>query len=66
MPRIDPTQYVRIGTAAKLAGVCREWLRRHVQTGKLPGVEIDGVWFALRSAAAAFQRDPSGRGRPRK
>jgi hypothetical protein len=37
---------------------------QQVQGGKIPGIEIDGQWFVLRSAAAAFERHPSA-GRPR-
>ena len=64
-PKIDPSLYVTIGTAANLAGVSRLWMRRQVQKGAIAGVEIDGQWFALRSSAASFVRDPAGRGRPR-
>jgi hypothetical protein len=64
-PKLDPSLYVRIGTAAKLAGVSRLWMRKQVESGAIAGVEIDGQWFALRSSAAAFKRDPVGRGRPR-
>jgi hypothetical protein len=56
--KIDPTLYVRVGTAADLANVSRQWMLQHVQTGKIPGIEIDGQWFALRSAALAFERHP--------
>jgi hypothetical protein len=61
--KIDPTLYVRVGTAADLANVSRQWMLQHVQTGKIPGIEIDGQWFALRSAALAFERHPNA-GRP--
>jgi hypothetical protein len=64
-PKIDPSLYVRIGTAAKLAGVSRLWMLTQIKKGAVAGVEIDGQWFALRSSAAAFKRDPIGRGRPR-
>jgi hypothetical protein len=56
--KIDPTLYVRVGTAADLANVSLQWMLQHVQTGKIPGIEIDGQWFALRSAALAFERHP--------
>lgn len=62
-PKIDPSLYVRVGTAADLANVSRYWMLQHVQTGKVPGIEIDGQWFVLRSAALAFERQP-GVGRP--
>jgi hypothetical protein len=64
-PKIDPSLYCTIGTAAQLAGVSRLWMRTQVQKGAVAGIEIDGQWFALRSSAAAFTRDPVGRGRPR-
>ena len=59
----DPTLHVRVGTAADLANVSRQWMLQHDQTGKIPGIEIDGQWFALRSAALAFERHPHA-GRP--
>ena len=61
-PKIDPSLYVRVGTAADLANVSRFWMLQHVKAGKVPGIEIDGQWFVLRSAAVAFERHPySGR-----
>lgn len=65
MPKIDPTLYVTIGHAAKLAGVTRFWLREQVKAGRVQGVCIDGVYFALRSSVQAFAKSPSGIGRPR-
>jgi hypothetical protein len=62
-PKIDPALYIRVGTAADLANVSRQWMLQHVQTGKIAGIEIDGQWFALRSAALAFERHPHA-GRP--
>ena len=62
-PKIDPSLYIRVGTAADLANVSRQWMLQHVQTGKIAGIEIDGQWFALRSAALAFERHPHA-GRP--
>jgi hypothetical protein len=62
-PKIDPALYVRVGTAADLANVSRFWMLQHVKSGRMPGLEIDGQWFVLRSAAVAFERTP-GVGRP--
>lgn len=62
-PKIDPSLYVRVGTAADLANVSRFWMLQHVKAGKVPGIEIDGQWFVLRSAAVAFERHPYA-GRP--
>lgn len=64
MPTIDPTKYVSIQTGARLAGVARITLRQAIKSGRVPGVEIDGYYFALRSACDQFERDPVGRGRP--
>jgi hypothetical protein len=61
--KIDPSLYVRVGTAADLANVSRFWMLQHVKAGKVPGVEIDGQWFVLRTAAVAFERHPHA-GRP--
>jgi len=65
MPVIDPKKYVSIQTGARLAGVARLTLREAIKSGRVPGIEIDGYYFALRSACEKFERDPVGRGRPR-
>ena len=62
---IDPTQYVRIGTAAKIAGVTRAYINRMIVAGAFPGIEIDGQHFVMRSDAEGFKRQ-RGMGRPRK
>ena len=61
--RIDPSEYVSVTTGAKLAGCTRAWMRRLVQRGLLAGLEIDGVWFVKREAAASLQIHPT-KGRP--
>jgi hypothetical protein len=65
MPRIDPTLYCSIQTGARLAGVSRLHLRQLIKANRLPGIEIDGYYFAVRAACEKFERDPTGRGRPR-
>lgn len=40
--KIDPDEYVRIGTAAKLAGVTRAYINRLISQGRLPAIRIDG------------------------
>jgi hypothetical protein len=62
--KIDPSLYVTVGHAAELADVSRMWMRTQAQAGRIPAVEIDGIWFVLRSAAEAFERHPTA-GRPR-
>jgi len=62
-PKIDPALYVRVGTAADLANVSRFWMLQAVKAGRVAGIEIDGQWFVLRSAAVAFERHPYA-GRP--
>jgi hypothetical protein len=64
MKNFEPEQWVGVGTAASLAGVHREWMRRLAQQGKLRAFAIEGQWFVLRSDAEAFER--SQRGRPRR
>lgn len=63
MAKIDPALYVTIGNAARIADVDRFWMRQLVKRGTISGVEIDGQWFALRSAVEKYQR--SSLGRPR-
>lgn len=57
--RIDPSEYVTVTTGAKVAGCTRAWMRRLVQRGILPGLEIDGVWFVQRKAAESLQIHPT-------
>jgi hypothetical protein len=63
MAKIDPSLYVTIGNAARIADVDRFWMRQLVKAGKISGVEIDGQWFALRSAVEKYQRSDTGRPR---
>lgn len=60
----EPAEWASVGTAAGLAGVHREWMRRLAKAGKVEAFEIEGVWFVRRASAAAFERNPGGRGRP--
>ena len=63
--KIDPEKYVRIGTAAGLAGVTRAYLRRLVNDGRLPAVPCDGIYLVLRTEAEKLgrQRENDGRGK---
>ena len=64
-PKIDPDEYVTIGTAAKLANVSRFWMRRLVKEGHVAGIEIDGQFFALLSAVESYAKTVPPSGRPR-
>ena len=64
-PKIDPDKYVTIGTAAKMANVSRYWMRQLVKENTVAGIEIDGQFFALRSAVEAYARTPIPGSRPR-
>jgi hypothetical protein len=64
-PKIDPDKYLAIGTAAKLAGVSRLWMRTLVKGGHVSGVEIDGQWFANVAAVKAYAATHNATGRPR-
>lgn len=52
--KIDPDEYVRIGTAAKLAGVTRAYLNRLIASGRFPAVTIDGQNFVRRRDAENY------------
>jgi excisionase family DNA binding protein len=56
--RIDPDEYVRIGTAAAIAGVTRAYINRMIAQGRLPGVRIDGQNFVRRADAEKFVISP--------
>lgn len=60
--RIDPDEYVRIGTAAKLAGVTRAYLNRLISQGRLPAIRIDGQNFVRRLDAENFAISPKTKG----
>jgi hypothetical protein len=55
--RIDPKDYVRIGTAADIIGVTRWWVHRLIADGKLSAVDIDGQQFVLKSDAERCRKD---------
>ena len=52
--KIDPDEYVRVGTAAKIAGVTRAYINRLIAQGRLPGVRIDGQNFVRRADAENY------------
>lgn len=52
--KIDPDEYVRVGTAAALAGVTRAYINRLIAQGRLPGVRIDGQNFVRRQDAENY------------
>lgn len=56
--KIDPGEYVRVGTAAKLAGVTRAYVNRLVAQGRLPAIQIDGQNFVRRVDAENFAFPP--------
>ena len=50
MTRINPDDYIRPTTAARLLGVHRSRVDQLLNSGQLPSVEIDGVRFLPRKA----------------
>ena len=64
--RIEPREYVRVGTAAKIAGVTRAYLRRLIHDDKLPAVEVDGMFLVRRRDAEKLRdrREAAGRNDP--
>lgn len=60
----DPDEWVSVSTAASLADVHREWMRRLAKSGRVRSFALDGQWFVFKADAEAFERDPN-RGRPR-
>ncbi len=56
--RIDPDEYVRIGTAAAIAGVTRAYINRLIAQGRFPAVCIDGQNFVRRADAEKFRPKP--------
>ena len=53
MTRINPDDYIRPTTAARLLGVHRSRIDQLLNSGQLPLVEIDGVRFLPRKAVEA-------------
>lgn len=64
MPKIETSDYVTVGHAAKMADVSRLWMRTLAKDGKVRAVEIDGQWFIHRKDAEQYERHPTA-GRPR-
>lgn len=56
--KIDPDEYVRIGTAAAIAGVTRAYINRLIAQGRLPAIQIDGQNFVRRLDAENFAVSP--------
>lgn len=56
--KIDPAEYVRIGTAAQIAGVTRAYLNRLIANGRFPAISIDGQNFVMRADAEKFAVQP--------
>jgi excisionase family DNA binding protein len=56
--KIDPDEYVRIGTAAAIAGVTRAYINRLISQGRLPAIRIDGQNFVRRLDAENFAISP--------
>jgi len=54
--KIDPAHYVRVGTAAKIAGVTRAYVRRLIHDQKLQAIPLDGIFLVRRRDAEALQR----------
>jgi len=55
--KIDPDEYVRVGTAAALAGVTRAYINRLIAKGRLHGVRIDGQNFVRRRDAENYGKN---------
>jgi len=64
MTKVDPGEYVSVGTAAKLADVTRAWMRTLASAGKVRAFRIEDQWFIRRVDAERFSRHPTA-GRPR-
>jgi hypothetical protein len=64
IPDFRPEQWVGVATAASLAGVHREWMRRLAKAGRVQAFEMDGQWFIFRRDAEKYVRGK--RGRPRR
>jgi predicted DNA-binding transcriptional regulator AlpA len=56
--KIDPEEYVRVGTAAKIAGVTRAYINRLISQGRFPAICIDGQNFVRRADAEKFANPP--------
>lgn len=55
--KIDPDEYIRIGTAAEITGLTRAYINRLIASGRFPAVSIDGQNFVRRADAEKFQKD---------
>jgi excisionase family DNA binding protein len=58
--RIDPDEYIRIGTAAAVMSVTRAYVNRLIRQGKVPAVRIDGQNFVRRADAERWRPAADG------
>lgn len=58
--------YVTIGQAAEIMGLHAAYVRKLCRDGKVPHDRVGNMILVSRRAAEGFQRDPLGRGRPKR
>ena len=63
--KIDPANYVRPGTAAKIAGVTRAFVVRLCNDGRIGCFRVCNSWFVSRTDAEKYRTDTPGKVPPK-
>jgi excisionase family DNA binding protein len=52
--KIDPDEYIRVGTAAFITGLTRAYINRLIASGRFPAIKIDRQNFVRRQDAENY------------
>jgi hypothetical protein len=52
--KIDPDEYIRVGTAAFITGLTRAYINRLIASGRFPAIRIDRQNFVRRRDAENY------------
>jgi excisionase family DNA binding protein len=65
-PRIDTAKLVTVPQAAKLLSVTRAAIHKAIKRGRLPHLELGGVFLIQRADLTKYKKNKSVGGRPKK
>lgn len=65
-PKIDTEKVVTVPQAAKLLNVTRAAIHKAMKRGRLPHIEIGGVFLIQRADLTKYKKSKSVGGRPKK
>ena len=65
-PKIDTAKLVTVPQAAKLLKVSRAAIHKAIKRGRLPHIELGGVFLIERANLTKYRKSKSVGGRPKK